>query len=108
MLIGGVKMNGINSSNKHDIDKHILKNIGCGNFNCTNCYYYKKHRLKFCALSDERIEYKNCSLDECKKCNYNDCESIDFYYTNEIARFCNYKYLKEQYDKLDLMQKILK
>ncbi len=83
---------------KEESDNIILKYKICTTNFCADCFYYIKQSPEFCSLSNERIYYKNCDKNSCMEC---DC-SVPKTYS------CNYKYLKQQYDKIKLMRKILK
>lgn len=78
---------------QQETDSYILKNKSC-NSSCNGCFY-ENGNYSSCKLRDEVKIYKNCK---------NGCENCDW---DSVGIPCNYLYIKEQYDKLDLMRKIL-
>ncbi len=78
---------------KEHINNFILEHKGCDG--CSNCYYYNEQ--DGCELETEIREYKCNIVKGCRNCDYW-CSKNN----------CRYLYLKEQYDKLELMRKILK
>ncbi len=82
---------------KEQSNNRILKYKGCNHKIevCNNCFYNNDNK---CFLGIEITENK-CILKDmnCRKCDY-----------YQFNTSCQYIYLKEQYDKLELMKKILK